>query len=109
MQSTPADNANDVIDFSNDDRRTLTQKVLDHLGTRTDVAKLMTDRTGFRLTRQAIGKWYANGALPFQNADLYARILSHASRKRSFDVTKDDLLREVKVPHDRVPRTNISA
>lgn len=108
MQSTEADNADDVIDFSNDDQRTLTQKVLDHLGTRTDVAKLMTSRVGFRLTRQAIGKWYANGALPFQNADLYARILSHASRKRGFDVTKDDLLQEVNVPTDRIPRTIIS-
>lgn len=103
-----ADNHDDVIDFLDDDPRTLTQKVLDHLGTRTDVAKLMTERTGFRLTRQAISKWYSNGALPFQNADLYARILSHASRKRSFDVTKDDLLREVNVPHDRVPRQTIS-
>lgn len=107
MATMNEDVMHDVIDFDNEDNRSLTQKVLDHIGTRTDVAKLITDRTGFRLTRQAIGKWYSNASLPFQNADLYARILSHESRKRGFDVTKEDLLKEVTVPLDRMPRDSI--
>ncbi len=87
-----------------DSGRTITQKTLDQLGTRTDVAALVTKKTGFRITRQAVAKWYANGALPFQGADLYAGILSRAARAQSFDVTKDDLLNEVQVPRDRMPR-----
>jgi hypothetical protein len=91
------------------EKRTLTQRVLDHLGTRTAVAELIEARAGFRITRQAIGKWYDNGALPFQGADLYARILSYEARKQSFDVTKDDLLREVQVPAHRMPKQNCNA
>lgn len=85
------------------DTRTLTQRVIDQLGTRTEVAALVTQRAGFRITRQAITKWYNNGALPFTSADLYARILSHEARKQSFDVTKDQLLDEVQVPDNRIP------
>ena len=86
-----------------EDLRTLTQRVLDQLGTRTEVAAIVTQRAGFRITRQAITKWYNNGALPFTSADLYARILSHEARKQSFDVTKEQLLDEVQVPDNRMP------
>ncbi len=89
------------------DDRTLTQRVLDQLGTRTEVAALVTQRAGFRITRQAITKWYNNGALPFTSADLYARILSAEARKQSFDCTKNDLLDEVEVPSNRMPQNNI--
>jgi len=85
------------------DVRTLTQRVIDQLGTRTEVAALITSRVGFRITRQAITKWYNNGALPFTSADLYARILSFEARKQSFDVTKEQLLDEVQVPDNRIP------
>ena len=90
------------VEFT-DDERTLTQRVLDQLGTRTEVAELITRRVGFRITRQAITKWYNNGALPFTTADLYARILSAEARKQSFDVTKEQLLDEVQVPDNRMP------
>jgi len=86
------------------DNRTLTQRVIDQLGTRTEVAELVTGRAGFRITRQAITKWYNNGALPFTSADLYARILAHEARKQSFDVTKEQLLDEVQVPDNRLPQ-----
>lgn len=86
------------------DDRTLTQRVIDQLGTRTEVADLVTTRAGFRITRQAITKWYNNGALPFTSADLYARILAHEARKQSFDVTKEQLLDEVQVPDNRLPQ-----
>jgi len=86
--------------------KTLTQKVLDHLGTREDVAKLVTKRAGFSVSRQAVGKWHKAGALPFLSADLYAGILSRAARAKGFDVMKDDLLGEVNVPDDRVPRSH---
>lgn len=92
-----------------DDHRTLTQRVLDQLGTRTDVAKMVSKKTGFRITRQAIAKWYAQGAVPFQSADLYAGILSRAAQRMSFDVTKTDLLDEVQVPQDRMPRATAVA
>ncbi len=85
------------------DTRTLTQRVIDQLGTRTEVAALISERAGFRITRQAVTKWYDKGALPFTSADLYARILSHAARKQSFDVTKEQLLDEVQVPSNRLP------
>lgn len=94
-----------------DDRRTLTQRVIDQLGTRTEVAAMVTARAGFRITRQAVTKWYDKGALPFTSADLYARILSHEARKQSFDVTKEQLLDEVQVPDNRMPKsagTNLS-
>ena len=90
------------------DARTLTQKVLDQLGTRTQVAALVTRRAGFRITRQAITKWYNNGALPFTSADLYARILAVEARKQSFDVTKEQLLDEVEVPANRMPQKQIA-
>ncbi len=83
--------------------RSVTQKVIDHLGTRQQVANLITRRAGFRVTRQAISKWYAQGALPFQSADLYASILSKAARTKHFEVTKDQLLDEVEVPDNRMP------
>ena len=86
-----------------EDTRTLTQRVLDQIGTRTEVANLITKRVGFRITRQAVTKWYNNGALPFTTADLYARILSAEARKQSFDVTKEQLLDEVQVPTNRMP------
>lgn len=86
------------------DDRTLTQRVIDQLGTRTKVADIVTQRAGFRITRQAITKWYNNGALPFTSADLYARILSHEARKQSFEVTKEQLLDEVQVPDNRLPQ-----
>ena len=85
------------------DERTLTQRVLDQLGTRTHVAAIVSKRVGFRITRQAITKWYRNGALPFTSADLYARVLAHEARKQSFDVTKEQLLNEVQVPDNRLP------
>jgi len=85
------------------DNRTLTQRVLDQLGTRTEVAALITERVGFRITRQAVTKWYNKGALPFTSADLYARILAHEARKQSFDCTKEQLLDEVQVPDNRIP------
>ena len=85
------------------DDRTLTQRVIDQLGTRTEVAALVTSRAGFRITRQAITKWYNNGSLPFTSADLYARILAHEARKQSFEVTKEQLLDEVQVPDNRIP------
>jgi hypothetical protein len=85
------------------DTRTLTQRVIDQLGTRTEVAELISARAGFRITRQAITKWYNAGALPFTSADLYARILAHEARKQSFDCTKEMLLDEVQVPDNRLP------
>jgi len=86
------------------DNRTLTQRVISAIGTHKEVAELITTKVGYRITRQAITKWYAQGALPFQGADTYAGILSRAARAKSFDVTKDDLLDEVQVPADRMPR-----
>ncbi len=86
----------------NDDR-TLTQRVIDVLGTRTDVAALVSRRAGFRITRQAVTKWYNNAALPFTSADLYARILAVEARKLGFDVVKEQLLDEVQVPSNRMP------
>ncbi len=81
----------------------ITQRVLSHLGTRDAVAILVTKRAGFRVSRQAVSKWYIAGSLPFMSADLYAGILSRAARARGFDVTKDDLLGDVEVPSNRLP------
>lgn len=91
------------------DDRTLTQRVIDQLGTRTEVAALVSRRAGFRITRQAITKWYRNGALPFTSADLYARILAVEARKQSFEVTKEQLLDEVQVPSNRMPHKHVAA
>jgi len=84
--------------------QSLTRRVIEALGTRQQVADLITKSAGFRVTRQAISKWHAQGALPFQSADLYARILASAARRISFDVTKNDLLEEVEVPANRMPK-----
>lgn len=77
---------------------------MSHLGTRDAVAELVTRRAGFRVSRQAVSKWFIAGALPFMSADLYAGILSRAARAKGFEVTKLDLLGEVEVPDARLPR-----
>jgi len=86
------------------DNRTLTMRVIDALGTRAEVAKLIETRLGWQFTRQAIYKWYENGHVPLQGADQYARILAHEARKISFDVTKEELLADVQVPQRRMPK-----
>lgn len=92
-----------------EDKRTLTQRVIDQLGSRTAVAALVSKRAGFRITRQAVTKWYNNGCLPFTSADLYARILSHEARKQSFECSKEQLLDEVQVPDNRMPLSTRTA
>jgi hypothetical protein len=80
------------------DLRTKTQQAIAAIGTRQDVADYISRRLGWRVTRQAVDKWYQRGALPFQMAEVYAGMISKRAKQLGHDVTKDELLGDVIVP-----------
>jgi hypothetical protein len=82
---------------------TKTQRAIAAIGTRQDVADYISRRLGWRVTRQAVDKWYQRGALPFQMADRYAALVAKRAQQKGHQVTKDELLGEVIVPADRLP------
>lgn len=89
------------------DKITKTQQAINAMGTRQKCADALTRAVGWRISRQAVDKWFQRGALPFQSADTYAGALASAARKKGLAVTKIDLLADVIVPEHRLPKVAI--
>jgi len=87
------------------DIATHTQRVIDALGGPTPITRLIERTLGYRISRQAINVWYAQGHLPFMTHAPYAKLLVREAKRVGLTprVTLGDLLAEVPVPHDRLP------